>query len=231
MLTLIVIANCLDSTGQNGFATIARLASETRLSTRQVKRLVSLLEASGELRVRRSSGRWANRFSLPQMIHNSDKLSPSIRTSNSDNMTPLNPGAHKSNRDSSRTNGGIAMTPDQSIETSIDHKKDLLRSAGKMTSLPDRDERFNQGWSINCRICHKDHIDALTTIAVQMYRDQFALTPNEGFRHDIMVTAKNLSLWKRVLNGWSYTKKGKQVNKNPMAVKAMLDEYERLEQL
>ena len=226
-----MIANCLDPSGQNGFATTARLARDTRLSIRQVKRLVSLLEASGELKVRRSSGRWANRYSLPQMIHNGDKLSPPIRKNRRDNMSPLNPDVRDSNGDNSRMNGDMNMSRDQSLERSIDHNNDLLRAGSKAASALAPLEHAKRAQSRSCRFCHEAHVDALATPAVQTYQDRFGLTPNEGFRHDIMVTINNLPLWKSVLDGWYYLKAGRRVNKNPLNIKAMLDEYERLERL
>jgi hypothetical protein len=62
--------------------------------------------------------------------------------------------------------------------------------------------------------------------AVKLYRDKFHKTPNCGLRKDIIATVKDLELWLSILNGWKYQKENRWIGKNPLAVKAMLDEYD-----
>jgi hypothetical protein len=63
---------------------------------------------------------------------------------------------------------------------------------------------------------------------VKLYRDTFLFCPNQGFRKDIAVTVENLDLWKVVLRNWGYWKDGKWKKFNPLNVKGLLSEYERL---
>lgn len=68
--------------------------------------------------------------------------------------------------------------------------------------------------------------------AVKAYRDEFKFCPNRGFRSDIAITVQDLDLWKIVIRDWWYVDaKGRKKKKNPLGVKAMLDDYERLVEL
>lgn len=68
--------------------------------------------------------------------------------------------------------------------------------------------------------------------AVKAYRDEFKFCPNRGFRSDIAVTVQDLDLWKIIIRDWWYIdNKGRKRKKNPLGVKAMLDDYERLVRL
>lgn len=71
--------------------------------------------------------------------------------------------------------------------------------------------------------------DTLNHKAVKLYRDTFLLTPNRGFRKDIIATVKDLELWREVLSSWRYLKKGKWKQMNPLNLKGMFQEYERRE--
>jgi len=67
----------------------------------------------------------------------------------------------------------------------------------------------------------------LDHIAVKAYRDKFKFCPNRGLRADIIATVKDQILWLKILNSWKYqTESGRVRSKNPLAVKAMLNEYE-----
>lgn len=71
LLTLLCIANCANESGANAFPGMPRLARDTRMSLRQVSRIIEKLEASGELAVERREGR-NHHYSLPLMAP--DKL-------------------------------------------------------------------------------------------------------------------------------------------------------------
>jgi hypothetical protein len=72
------------------------------------------------------------------------------------------------------------------------------------------------------------HDETMLNPAVKLYRDKFRKTPNRGLRLDIIKTVTDLALWLSILNGWRYQKENRWIGKNPLAVKAMLDEYDRL---
>lgn len=75
----------------------------------------------------------------------------------------------------------------------------------------------------------REYKDAsMNNLAVKAYRDKFRFTPNRGLRKDIITTVTNLALWIKILNAWRYQTKNRWVGKNPLAVKEMLTEYERL---
>lgn len=107
LLTLLCIANCANENGSDCWPTFDRLAKDTRMSKRQLMRVIEKLEESGELGVKRSEGRYPNHYSFPLM--NSDKMSPLPRRT----VTKS-----RSNSDISRANSDIAMSPITSIERS-----------------------------------------------------------------------------------------------------------------
>jgi hypothetical protein len=74
-LLLLMIANHAHADGTNAFPSIKTLAEECRMSERQIIRLVSVLEKSGELMIDHSAGRVANNYAI-SMHANPDKLSP-----------------------------------------------------------------------------------------------------------------------------------------------------------
>lgn len=63
--------------------------------------------------------------------------------------------------------------------------------------------------------------------AVKAYRDQFKFCPNAWRRREIILTCKNISLWKEVLASWGYWKDGKWIKYNPLNTNGMIQEYER----
>lgn len=72
----------------------------------------------------------------------------------------------------------------------------------------------------------------MDNLAVKAYRDEFKFCPSVGFRRDIAITVQDLDLWKIVIRDWWYMDtKGRKKKKNPLGVKAMLDDYERLVEL
>lgn len=72
LLTMLCIANCANEAGTDAFPGLPRLAKDTRMSVRQVSRIIEKLESSGELDVRRIDGR-NHHYSFPQMTP--DKMS------------------------------------------------------------------------------------------------------------------------------------------------------------
>lgn len=110
LLVMLMIANCANENGSDCWPSLPRLAKDTRLSKRQVLRVIEVLEKSGEITVQHSTGRHSNHYSFPLM--NSDKMSPFKTSPNGD--------ISGTNGDISRTNGDIAMSPDPSVERSVD---------------------------------------------------------------------------------------------------------------
>ena len=77
LVVLLMIANRAHPDGTNAYASIESIADDSRMSARQVRRIISTLEASGELRVNRSAGRFPHRFAVvmrPPDPPNPDKL-------------------------------------------------------------------------------------------------------------------------------------------------------------
>jgi hypothetical protein len=109
LLTLLCIANCANEDGSDCWPSKERLAKDTRMSSRQLNRIIDKLEASGELIVRRSPGRLANHYALPLMKPNPDKMSRLGQSPNPDILTP-NPDILDANPD-------IAMSHDPSVRT------------------------------------------------------------------------------------------------------------------
>lgn len=72
LLTLLCIANCANSDGSHARPGMTRLAKDTRMSRRQVVRIIEKLEASGELTIKRRDG-VENSYSMPLVT--SDKMS------------------------------------------------------------------------------------------------------------------------------------------------------------
>lgn len=73
LLTLLCIANCANGNGTHARPGMSRLAKDTRMSRRQVVRIVEKLEASGEIAIRKSEG-VENSYSLPLMVGTGDKM-------------------------------------------------------------------------------------------------------------------------------------------------------------
>ncbi len=64
---------------------------------------------------------------------------------------------------------------------------------------------------------------------VKIWRDQFKMNCNRGFKFDMNVTIKDLRLWKFVVSRWGfYQKNGRWKSFNPLAVNHQISEYERL---
>lgn len=99
LLVMLLIANHAHSDGSNAFPSLDTLAAEARMSVRQIARIIDKLEASQELKVMRSGGRYSHRYSLPGVAlqqqegeRNSPRRSLKKHTyPNPDNMTRLNP--------------------------------------------------------------------------------------------------------------------------------------------
>ncbi len=78
----------------------------------------------------------------------------------------------------------------------------------------------------------KPRCEFMDNPAVKAYRDKFKFCPSVGFRRDIAITVQDLDLWKTVIRDWWYMDtKGKKRKKNPLGIKAMLDDYGRLVEL
>lgn len=117
LLVMLCIANCANEDGTDCWPNKARLARDTRLSVRQLDRTVNQLEASGELAVRRSTGRYANHYGFPLMQVNPDKMTGLKPTKATPSSLPPNPVI-------SDTNPVIAMSHDPSVEPSVERSGD-----------------------------------------------------------------------------------------------------------
>lgn len=73
LLLLLMIANYAHADGTNAYPSIETLAKDCRMSGRQITRMITILENSGELIINRSYGRTANFYSINM---NPDILSP-----------------------------------------------------------------------------------------------------------------------------------------------------------
>lgn len=131
----------------------------------------------------------------------------------------------------------IGVSPNNVFkERSIPTKRSLTKENKNAVEKADRDsqtvEKSENQNPMNlvelCRFCQKQHDDPIRSPAVTIYRQRFSgMLPNEGFRHDIWVTVRDLLLWDKILEGWWYTNAlGKRVEKNPLGIKQMLSAYE-----
>jgi hypothetical protein len=116
LLVMMIIANCANESGQDCWPGIARLAKDTRMSQRQLIRIIERLETSGELAVKHSSGRFPNHYGFPLM-------NPDILDANPDKMSVLQPTPTLTqlcppNTDISGLNTDTAMSTDPSLERS-----------------------------------------------------------------------------------------------------------------
>lgn len=107
LLLLLIIANHAHADGTNAFPSVETLARETRMSKRQVNRLILLIEKSGELLIQRGGGRASNTYSLPKMTETTpDKMSPPDGRAG---VTQLRQGSP----DTQGASPDIAMSPKQ----------------------------------------------------------------------------------------------------------------------
>jgi hypothetical protein len=142
------------------------------------------------------------------------------RLTESNNHTPMTPSDTVENASQNRTWESNNWTP--SASSPINRFKDL-----DLKNEFDKTELANAVEISICRFCGSCHEDPTDSPAVALYRKQFELMPNEGFRHDIWLTVQDLLLWTSILHGWWYRNlKGRRINKNPLAIKQMLATYE-----
>ena len=106
LLTLLCIANCSNESGTDAFPGIPRLARDTRMSLRQVARIIDKLEESGELKVARKEGR-SHHYSFPLMTP--DKMSGVKKRQTPDIPAPT--------PDILTATPDIAMSPDPSVRS------------------------------------------------------------------------------------------------------------------
>lgn len=127
LLVLLCIANCANESGTNCWPSKARLSRDTRMSPRQLDRIVNQLEASGELAVVHSTGRFPNHYSFPFMT-NPVKMSGLPTPS----FEPSNPVI-------SDVNPVIAMAHDPSVRTiskKNSHKEPPIVPQGDVSVKP-----------------------------------------------------------------------------------------------
>jgi hypothetical protein len=122
LLTMLCIANCANEDGSDAFPSKERLARDTRLSERQIARILEQLEKSGELAVKRSTGRHPNHYAFPFM--GEDKMSPLPGKRPTMTNPTSNHDISAGNHDILTTNHDAAMSQDPSIERSIDPPED-----------------------------------------------------------------------------------------------------------
>lgn len=75
LLCLLMIANHADRFGRNSFPGLATLAAECRMSERQIYRLISVIEGSGELKTEREGGGRGKIKGFQIVMGNPDKMS------------------------------------------------------------------------------------------------------------------------------------------------------------
>lgn len=126
LLLLIMIADAAHPDGTGSYPSIATLAKRTRLSERQVKRMLPELEASGELVVFWSKGRRSHEYAVRMGRTNRDILSRLIaeyEQNNSDKMSPLTVTDPNLNSDKSRASTVTNPTPAIKEERSEEHSE------------------------------------------------------------------------------------------------------------
>jgi hypothetical protein len=193
LLVLLIIANHAHGDGTNAYPSATTLAFESRLSPRQVKRIIADLEASGELFVNRSTGHHVHNMSINMGIinerqrprqdrkpaaDNSDKMSPSHRR-----PTVTNPSSNGDKSDAStastvtnsHANGDIAVSPK--------HKEQNLRTE------PEGKEST-----------HAPPVDPLDLkCPVEMFKAFFSVDVGNNMRMAILGSVKDLPAWRRLL--------------------------------
>lgn len=140
LLLLLAIADYTNDEGQ-AWPSVSTLAAKTRLSVRQVRRLLADVEASGELEIVRTDGS-PNRYIIRLTPDTRDRGTPDIDVT-PDKMSPLTPmtgGGDTRDRGTpdihdrggvTRVTGGgdIAMSPEPLLTTNEPLEKQPLRTA------------------------------------------------------------------------------------------------------
>lgn len=158
---MLIIANHAHSDGTNAFPSIKTLAKESRMSERQVTRIVQKLEESGELKIGRSEGRVANSYSI-QMGSTLTSCQGSTLTSGRPNPDI----AMSANPDILSANPDIAMSP---------KLKNVQELKNKGFEIPDvlATKDFEEAW--NTWIEHrKERKPAVTPMAAKMQLKKLA---------------------------------------------------------
>lgn len=128
LLVMMIIANCANESGQDCWPSKERLARDTRMSPRQLDRIVNRLERSGELKVMHSTGRFSNHYGFPLMLSNPDKMTGLSQSPTPSQLCPSNPVI-------SGTNPVIAMSHDpSSLIINNDHLSETRNSASPQTA-------------------------------------------------------------------------------------------------
>jgi hypothetical protein len=92
LLCLLMIANHAHADGTGAYPSIETLAGECRMSERQIRRILALLEQSGELTIERDAGpRGVSLYSLP-LVAQPDKMS--TRLPDKMSAQPVQPTGH-----------------------------------------------------------------------------------------------------------------------------------------
>ena len=139
LLCLIMIANHAHADGTNAFPSIHTLAKECRMSERQIARIITELEASGELKVERSAGKKPHAYAV-KMTTNPDKLS----RFNPDKMSSLGcstlTSCH-SNPDISRTAQELRIKETRAFSLTVIKERESARA--KASPVQDADEQIS----------------------------------------------------------------------------------------
>lgn len=135
LLCLLMVANHARADGTGAFPSVPMLAQECRMSSRQVIRLLHRLEQSGALRIERGAGpRGTHLMSVvlddhtPKVASTPDILSPPT----TDKMSPPD----KMSPDKTARGGDIAMSPEPSLEPSLDTHSPTESGASAMQTPP-----------------------------------------------------------------------------------------------
>lgn len=148
LLVLLMIANHAHADGTGAYPSVATLATECRMSERQVRRIIEALETAGELAVDRDAGpRGVNVYSLPLMADPlPDKMSSQRTATGQDVRKPSGQNVRKKIAlpDISDTATGhfdtslpdIAMSYEPSVKPSVKPEGGTHAPAAQATPTP-----------------------------------------------------------------------------------------------
>ena len=170
LLTMLAIANCADQYGDNAFPSIKRLAKDTRISERQVSRLVRRLERQSEIVVDQSKGRHANVYQIAGMAH----LANEAHKSNEANKAHKSNKAHKANLD--KMSGLKSESPNPDISSkSTAINPDILN--------PDKSSTLTQ-------LCRPNPDIAMSYDPSLIHQERDNTDPNGSVLHQKLTAAK-----------------------------------------
>lgn len=171
LLVLLAIADWARDDGHNAYPTIPMLAAKARLSTRSVQRIIAKLEHTGELVIRRSTGRGhAHVYSIP-MDTKGDNLSsdkdviPSVDDISDASVKGDNGGMERVTSETERVTsdaikGDIPRITNRQVTVNKPSIKPLASSISKKLEYPDWFQPLANLKGFKAR----NHLNAITAI-------------------------------------------------------------------